>query len=172
MNKSEFKDIVNKIHQSIRRVDEGEVRRVLNERENVLLIASVSQTKFSKLIAFFQTLDKPNSLFVWAKKGYRECIQKLNYTSIKYVDHEGKYSTESAEFGYIEESQYEVIIFCIDRVNQYKNLNLESVCSRLNHNCETIIYSFDCLDRFTQYCDIDTHIKSIEEYRKAVDNLV
>lgn len=54
MNKSEFKDIVNKIHQSTRRADEGEVRRILSERENVLLIASVSQTKFSELIAFFK----------------------------------------------------------------------------------------------------------------------
>ena len=56
-------------------------------------------------------------------------------------------------------------------MNQYRNLNLESICSKLNHDSRFIIYSFDCLEQFVQYLDVDNHIQLIEKYKRVVEDL-
>lgn len=173
MSKSEFKDLVSRIHQSTMKVAEQEVRERCGESENMLLIASVSRTKFCKLMAFLERLDHLKKLSIWAQEEYRECVQDLNNVLIEFIDHEGKYTAESAEFELVEgKKPYDIIIFCIDKVNQYRNLNLESICSKLNHDSETIIYSFDCLEQFVRYLDMDSHIELIEEYKEAIDSLI
>ena len=172
MNKSEFRDLVSKIQQSTMKVDEQDVRKRLGESVNVLLIASVSRTKFSKLVAFLKTLDCLKRLSVWAQEEYRECVRELNGVSIEFINHEGKYTTESTEYGVIEEKKpYDVIIFCIDKVNQYRNLNLEIICSKLNHDGSSVVYSFDCLEQFVQYLELGVHIESLEKYKEAIEYL-
>lgn len=172
MNKSEFKDLVSRIHHSTMRVDEQEVGERFGKSENVLLIASVSRPKFCKLIAFLEGVDHLKKLSIWAQEEYRECVRDLNNVLIEFIDHEGKYAAESTEFELIGgKKPYDIIIFCIDKVNQYRNLNLESICSKLNHDRGSIIYSFDCLEQFIRYLDIDNHIELIEEYREAVECL-
>ena len=122
MNKSEFKDLVGRIHQSTMKADKQEVRERFDGSENVLLIASVGRLKFCKLMAFLERLDHLKKLSIWAQEEYREC--------------------------------------------------LESICSKLNYDSEAIIYSFDCVEQFVRYLDIDNHIELIEEYKEAIDSLI
>ncbi|MCI8935287.1 MAG: hypothetical protein HFI44_00270 [Lachnospiraceae bacterium] len=173
MNKSEFKDLVGRIHQSTMKADKQEVRERFDGSENVLLIASVGRLKFCKLMAFLERLDHLKKLSIWAQEEYRECVQDLNNVLIEFINHEGKYTAESIEFELVERKKpYDIIVFCIDKVNQYRNLNLESICSKLNYDSEAIIYSFDCVEQFVRYLDIDNHIELIEEYKEAIDSLI
>lgn len=171
MNNSEFINIVDNIKKSSRKVKEQEVRNVLNEKEHILLIGSVGIQKFSKVISFFQTLDKQNNIYVWAQKEYEEITKILKHSVVEFIDHEGKFSSESKEFKIIEQYSYEVIIFCINTKDNYRNLNLEYLSSKLNQKHKAIIYSFDYLEQFICYDDIDYHIHLIEDYRDAICRL-
>lgn len=168
MNRSDFIDIVKNINKSSRHVKEQEVRDLLSEKKCVLLIGSVGKQKFGKIISFFNTLDKQNYLYVWAQKEYKEITQALGQGVVSYIEHEGKFSVESEKFKEIEKYSYEIVIFCVDTKDRYRNLNLEYVSSKLNKNHKAIIYSFDFLEEFVCYDDIDMHIRLIEAYKDAV----
>lgn len=169
MNKSEFNDIVSNIIQSRRKVNEQEAKDNLCKSNNVLLIVSVKK-QFEKIVTFLQTPERKSHIFIWCKEERREITQALDQSTVSYINHEGNFSVESAEFMEIKKERYDMIVFCVDTIDRYSDLNLEYVCRELSYN-NAIIYSFDCVEQFTQYNDIENHIEYIEKYKKIFDKL-
>ena len=139
MNKSEFNDIFSNIIQSRKKVNEQEAQNNLCKSKNILIIVSVKK-QFEKIVPLLQTPERKSHIFIWCKEERKEIAQVLDQNTVSYVNHEGNFSVESAEFMKIKREQYDTIVFFVDTIDRYNDLNLEYVCSDLSYN-NAIIYS-------------------------------